>query len=573
MKAASVLACVLWALAGSGGHLAAAETVDPKLPSLRVVFFTPADVEPPPNAQERLTQVARYTGRGESRGRGRALERGLPRLDNRTSVPAIRPVWPLALGGCDMRFVSSPALKLCLSLGLLLASNLHSTGLGSELAVERTLSSVVDANALHFAGGTWGNCVNGQSFQQEALITFGKWQYATYYDSQRRVCLARRPLASEAWEVIRFEDHRLRGNDTHNVAVVGVCSLDGTIHLAFDHHGSPLHYRVSRPGVALRPEQHAWTAELFGPITDMLEPGKPLARVTYPRFLRTPAGGLQFGCRIGGSGNGDKCLSEYDSAAGRWQGFGAFAAGTGSYGASMSRNAYLNGLTYDRGGTLHVTWCWRETGDPMTNHDLQYAASDDGGQTWKNNAGTSIGTRIAAPLTIDSPGVRVVEIPVRRGLMNTTTQAADSQGRIHVVTFHLPDDVPTQPNWESSRKQAHYFHYWRDDRGQWRRHDLKIMGGRPALWFDAADNAYLVYTGDRFHRLDELCIAAATASSRWQDWKVVHRESGTFTGQPRLDPHAAANHLSVYVQQAPADPGASASPLHVIDFLASPKQP
>lgn len=34
---------------------------DPNLPSLRIIFFTPADVDPPKNAQERLTQVAKYT--------------------------------------------------------------------------------------------------------------------------------------------------------------------------------------------------------------------------------------------------------------------------------------------------------------------------------------------------------------------------------------------------------------------------------------------------------------------------------------------------------------------------------
>ena len=471
-----------------------------------------------------------------------------------------------------MRFLARvAALGLWLPQGILLAAGIQA--FGSELAVQRTLSSVVDASALHFSEGRWGTCVNGQSFQQEGLVTFGERQYAVYYDSQRRLCLARRRHASKTWDVLRFADHRLRGNDTHNVAVVGICPEDGSIHLAFDHHGSPLHYRVSRPGVALHPQQHDWTEDLFSPITDELEPGKPLARVTYPRFLRTPAGGLQFGCRIGGSGNGEKCLAEYDPVDARWHGFGAFAGGTGAYGASMSRNAYLNGLSYDGAGRLHVTWCWRETGDPMTNHDLLYAWSDDGGQTWKNNSGTPIGSRTAAPLTIDSPGVRVVEIATRRGLMNTTTQSVDSQRRIHLVTFHLPDDVPSQPDWESSRRHARYFHYWRDDRGEWQRRDLHLMGGRPQLWFDSADNAYLVYTGDRFHPLGDLCIAAASSSSRWRDWKVVHREPGPFTGQPRIDPHTDADSLSVYVQQRPTDPVGAASPLRAIDFLVSPPRP
>lgn len=58
--------------------------------------------------------------------------------------------------------------------------------------IEKTGDAVVDAEALYFTEGTWGNCVNGQSFQQDALASFHGWQYATYYDSARRVCLARR---------------------------------------------------------------------------------------------------------------------------------------------------------------------------------------------------------------------------------------------------------------------------------------------------------------------------------------------------------------------------------------------
>ncbi|MEZ6056260.1 MAG: hypothetical protein R3C01_06105 [Planctomycetaceae bacterium] len=37
------------------------DPVDPKLPTLRLVLFTPKGVDPPPNAQERLTQIAKYT--------------------------------------------------------------------------------------------------------------------------------------------------------------------------------------------------------------------------------------------------------------------------------------------------------------------------------------------------------------------------------------------------------------------------------------------------------------------------------------------------------------------------------
>jgi len=97
---------------------------------------------------------------------------------------------------------------------------------GRAQRIEKVGDSVVEPNALYFTRGTWGNCVNGQSFQQDALTSFRGWQYATYYDSARRVCLARRPSDADSWEVIRFEDHHLKGNDTHNVTVLGICARD-----------------------------------------------------------------------------------------------------------------------------------------------------------------------------------------------------------------------------------------------------------------------------------------------------------------------------------------------------------
>src|SRR5690606_27120629 len=130
----------------------------------------------------------------------------------------------------------------------------------NELTIRKINDSVIDPRALHFTNGTWGVCVNGQTFQQDALTSFKGFQYATYYDAERRLCVARRESSSPKWEVIRFADYHFKGNDTHNVAVIGIAPRDGTIHLSFDHHGHPLHYRVSRAGVASRPKDFPWNA-------------------------------------------------------------------------------------------------------------------------------------------------------------------------------------------------------------------------------------------------------------------------------------------------------------------------
>ena len=54
----------------------------------------------------------------------------------------------------------------------------------------------------------------------------------------------------------------------------------------------------------------------------------------------------------------------------------------------------------------------------------------------------------AIRLELKHQGVRVVEIPTKRGLVNATTQAIDSHGRIHVATIHLPDSVSPETDWK-----------------------------------------------------------------------------------------------------------------------------
>lgn len=420
---------------------------------------------------------------------------------------------------------------------------------------------VADA-ALYLPDARWGTSVNGRSFQQSAIASHSGWQYAVFYDAERRLCLSRRAWDRLHPETLAFNDFRFQGNDTHNAPVLGLCPADGTIHLAYDHHGHPLHYRVSRPGVARNPERFAWGQELFHPQTDELEPGRPVRRVTYPRFWSDPDGNLQFQCRIGGSGNGAAWLADY--RAGRWNDFGPIISGEGAYDSSSSRNAYENGYAYGGDGRLHVSWCWRETGDPMTNHDLAYAFSEDRGRTWKNDRGAVVGQRGQQLMSIETAGLTVVEIPMRRGQTNSMAQAVDSQGRLHVVTRHLPDDVPDQPDWNETKRQSRFFHYWRAGPGDWRRTVLRFSGNRGQLAFDRHDNGVYLYVDDDDQ---SFCLAVATAANEWSDWIVALRVPGC-TDQPLLDLQrlAAEGVLSVFVQAAPENPRASSSPLWVLDF-------
>lgn len=442
-------------------------------------------------------------------------------------------------------------------------------------------STLVDAAGLNFPQGPYGSCINGQTFQQEALVSFRGFQYAAYFREGGVLCLARRRLSGTSWETLRFPDPPIRHRDVHNVAVIGLCPADGTLHLAFDHHNSPLHYKLSVAGLATHPDQFAWDAALFGPTRDALVHGQPLAKVTYPLFFPTPEGKLQLLLRLGSSGDGDWHLAEYDPASPGWSMPGVLFSREGLYGTSASRCAYPNPLRYGPDGRLHVTWCWRErpAGGPTdlrTNHDLGYAWSGDRGRSWHNNAGELVARLEGSSLPgksvsihVHSPGVIAWPTPYLWGQMNTTTQFVDPAGRVHAVHWQQPQEAAgpsvDQNTWR-------YDHYWREASGTWHRQRLPFTGRKPQIAVDRAGTAYLIFCRSdnlNYHGQDPggvLTIAQASEETQWRDWKVQWTSPRLHAGEPLLDQGLFETEgiLSIYTQEKPVQPGAP-SPLHVID--------
>ena len=439
-----------------------------------------------------------------------------------------------------------------------------------DVAVRVIGVSTVDTAALTI-DGAYGQAINGKAFQQDALVSHRGWQYLAYYDAARRVCLARRKLPDGAWQILRFADYDFTSNDAHNTISLGISARDGTIHLAFDHHGDPLHYRVSRQGAASDPERVAWEPSLFGPVSSELERGRPIS-ITYPRFVPTPDRGLQFCYRQGGSGDGDRMLVDYDPGRGVWTGTRVIDSGGGRYqdtaGVSDSRCSYPNGYDYGPRGRLHATLVWRESSEGA-NHDLVYVFSDDGGWTWRNNRGDPL----PGPPRVDSPGITVVAIGRELGLMNTHGQAVDSEERIHTVMWHCTEQslaavgsAPGRERWGPAEARR-YHHYWRDLEGRWHHGELPgRAGSRPKLFLDARDNAVLIF-GSEDGPAADLTIAVATAATGWTDWRIVHTEPGPFVNEMLGDRTRWAEEgvLSVMVQETPSTPH-EPTPLRVLDF-------
>lgn len=387
----------------------------------------------------------------------------------------------------------------------------------------RTVETIAPSSATAIS---YGGYVNGESFQQDAILTYNGYQYAAYWNAGSRVILARRPAGEGPWTRIEMNpSYTGNTSDSHNVISLGVSPDDGRLHIAFDHHDSPLNYVVSVAGLLNDPETVPWTTASFNPPTDTLDGVTRVEFVTYPKFITTPDGKLLFEYRSGMAGRGNQILWEYSG--GTWTRLGSYISGDRPSGTPL--NAYLHGIAF-HGTRLHVAWCWRRSPDPATNHGLLYAYSDDNGRTWRNNDGELVGRVDSAPIVAASD-VQVWEIPENRGLINQEHMVIDNEGRVHVLLAHMPDDEPANPDFTAARARARYFHYWRSTSGVWSRTPMGFpaqLNFRGKLAPSSSNNLYAI--------LPNLRIAAASPASGWTDWRLIETEhDGDYFSDPLID--------------------------------------
>jgi hypothetical protein len=375
---------------------------------------------------------------------------------------------------------------------------------------------------------SYGGYLNGESFQQDGIVSYQGYQYAAFWNASRHVVMARRALPSGVWSAFEFTDYGLAADDAHNTISIGICPGDGTLHISFDHHSNNLHYRKSVAGLATSPSAATWAAASFSAVTSSLVGSTTVALVTYPRFVTEPDGSkMLFEARIGTSGSGDEYLWEYSAATHAWTSLGMYV-----YGTVDSINAYPHGLSYTRGGSrLHLSWCWRETPDASTNHDLLYIYSDDHGRTWKNNSGATVATTGSSFVTKNSADIKVWTINQNRGLINQEHMAVDATGRVHVLLSHMPDAQADDATFDSARTKSQFFDYWRNTSGTWARTALGlsvVANLRGKLAISSSNNVYAV--------LPDLRIAAASAASSFASWLVLNSvDSGRFFSDPLID--------------------------------------
>jgi BNR repeat-containing family member len=337
--------------------------------------------------------------------------------------------------------------------------------------------------------------VNAGIYRHHAILSFRGRQFVSFYDPQDRVTIAFRDLPSEKWTVLHTD---WPGNvrDAHNMISMGV-STDGCLHISYNHHVSPLHYRrSSRP---LDPTT-------FGPMIPMTDQRE--RRVTYPQFVNLSDGSLLFFYRDGVSGAGDLYINRYDVEEQVWQ-----ALQHPLIACSERCNPYWCRPAVGSNGSLQLVWCWRRQGGAETNSRLCYAGSRDGGRTWQDSRGQPY----QLPITPDAAEV-IDSVGENSNLSNQDSSEVDSYNRLHVV--YRKNDSAGVPQ---------YFHQWWDGHA-WRRTQISrftgiftVTGGgtkaipmsRPNILFDTDDRIRVLYRDTRQGSLPMMATADGPDYEKW----------------------------------------------------------
>lgn len=177
----------------------------------------------------------------------------------------------------------------------------------------------------------------------DCIEVYGDFVFMTWYkgpEADRHVMLSRYNKKTGALVSIELE-HRHTGfngvphiGESHNTIAVGICPLDGTVHLLYDMHAygpsrpedgrladDYFRYQVSVKDAATVSDE-AFSRELFGDKRLYLKKGEDYTYLTYPFFHTNEKDELFVRIRRGGHNNGKYMLAKYDGES--WSDFWDF---------------------------------------------------------------------------------------------------------------------------------------------------------------------------------------------------------------------------------------------------------
>jgi len=279
-----------------------------------------------------------------------------------------------------------------------------------------TINAQLQVNESEVGLGWSNNSVNTVIFRNSALTTFKSHQFTAYYNPDGKTVLAKRKLNSNNWKT-QITPYSGNVKDAHNCISIAIDS-DGYLHVSWDHHDTRLRYARSKKPFSL---------ELGA---EQMMTGENESKVTYPEFHNLSNGKLLFCYRSGVSGRGNMVMKSYDVKTQKWT-----SLQNNLLDGENQRSAYWQMCVGQKG--IYLSWVWRESWDVSTNHDICYAFSADGGQTWQK----STGEKYSLPITKATAEI-AWNIPQNSSLINQTAMTVDEKGNPSIANYWNTNGIP-----------------------------------------------------------------------------------------------------------------------------------
>lgn len=359
----------------------------------------------------------------------------------------------------------------------------------------------------HLANGWARTPVNTTYSRKHALYSHDGYQYTAFYDNERSLILAKRPLGTFQW-LLQRTPYKGNAFDAYN-SISLIVDQAGYVHVAWDHHHSYLRYaRSIAPGSLTLGEEESMV-------------GTDEKVITYPEFHALRNGGLLFAYRSAEAGEERLVLNTYDLTNRQWTRVHDRLLGEGNRIKSWS-------MATSKSGTIHMAWIGKGTDADSAAYHIGYAKSTDAAITWTNSSDQ------VYPLPISYAEAEMIgSIPV-----------SSPVNRIAITSDHT-DHPMVAGHWkDTSDAEAHYkiLHY-NGDKWQYHATDFSKSSDMPGVAdlaspaqvvVDHKGNTYLIFreTG----RSNKISIAS---SPNLDQWKVMDLTSDSFPNwEPSLDPAA-----------------------------------
>jgi hypothetical protein len=356
-------------------------------------------------------------------------------------------------------------------------------------------------------------------------------------------------------------------------------------------HGDAFHYARSTTPVL------GTNAIVFGPDTTMT--GNENS-VTYPQWLPLPDGDLLYLFREGSSGNGDTYLNRYHHGSQSWTNVHRsgvtqrpFLKGTGW---SPNYNAYPNMPMIAPDGTVHLIWTWRYNSDSpageagyQTNHDFDYARSEDGGLTWLRQNDVPYALPISELGESGDPDTlaeKILSIPEGYSLINQAGMCLDQSNSPVLAAWWAPGTA-------TNNYRRQYMVAFRDELGAWQVRQVSHRTndppgtkysetyvrdlGRPVVVCDRAGRLIVLYRDNAASNgltiVHSLPYALDPQRNTWTTFDLTTENLGNY--EPVID-HGRwdiDNHLHIMHQssqgQGYVPPANNAAPMSVVEWNAA----